>query len=302
MRTILICLLTISSFSAWSQTDTTSVNTQYSKIIKHDGTELIGVILKNDEREVLLKTKTLGNVIIPKHTIKSIEKIKSSEVKVDGEVWPGNLLPSRYTITTNGLPVKKREGYLRVMPIGVDFQFPITDNWSIGGMTSWYGVPMIVTSKVSQSITQKVHVSAGFLYGNLLHGASFTGDPFFSYGGGIGFGNLTIGNEEKNLNFSAGYGFVHYPGWQNNVNVIESAGTTMFSVAGMARISKQALFVFDSMGILVNGSPLYWINPAVRYMPKPSNIWQFGLSMAGFEDSFIPVPIPMISFTKVFLK
>lgn len=302
MKVFIIILISTISTLAWSQNDSIPINTKYSKVIKHDGTEFIGVILKDNEREILLKTKTMGNIIIPKHTIKKIEAIDQTEVKDDGEIWPINLLSSRYTLTTNGLPVKKGEGYVRFMPIGTDFQFPITDSWSIGGMTSWYGIPLIVTSKVSQSITNNFHVSAGFLYGNLMHGAGFSNDPFLSYGGGIGFGNITIGNEERNLNVSGGYGFVHFPGWVNNARVLENHGTTMFSIAGMARISKQAVFIFDSMGLIVDGSPIYWVNPAVRYMPKPTNIWQFGISMAGFEDTFLPVPLPMISFTKVFKK
>lgn len=290
----------------YAQTDTT---VQY-RVTKNNGTQYIGILLKNDAQEVILKTKTLGEVAIPKHMIKSIEKIEGDEVQKDGQVWSRNLMSSRYSLTTNGFPVHKKEGYLKVMPVGVDFQFAITDNWSIGGMTSWYGVPLIITSKYSIEIEPTFHVSAGILYGNLLHGSRiFTGDKAFSLGGGIAFGNMTFGTEERNINISAGYGFVHYPEtvynpetFQYEEDGIFASGTAMFSVAGMYRISEQGVLVFDSMGLIVNGEIYYGINPAIRYMPKPENIWQFGIGVGGNSDFIVPVPIPMISFTKIFIK
>ena len=303
MKTLLIILFAFTTTLLRGQNENTDIDTtKYSRITKHDGSELVGIILKMDAREILLKTKTIGNMVIPKHLIKKIETIEDAEVKTDGDIWPRNLLPSRYTLTTNGIPVKKGEGYLRVMPLGVDCQFPVTDYWSVGGMTSWYGVPIIVTSKLSKSIDDDLHVSAGFLYGNLLHGAAFSGDPFFSYGGGIGFANITLGDEEKNFNISGGYGFVHNPTFMDNVQTIQSNGTAMFSIAAMARAESKITLLFDSVGILVDDNIYYWVNPAVRYMSKPTNIWQFGINVGGRNDLFVPIPFPSVSFTKVFKK
>ena len=205
---------------------------------------------------------------------------------------------------------KKNEGYLKVIPIGVDFQFAITDSWSIGGMTSWYGVPLIVTSKYSFELDRTLHVSAGFLYGNLLHGAQiFIGGDPFSVGGGIGFGNITFGADERNINISGGYGFVHQSFTQIDPATLEylgteirADGTVMFSIAGMYRFSEQGTFIFDSMGLLVDGEIFYGINPAIRYSPKPYHIWQFGIGIGGSSDFLVPIPLPMISFTKVFKK
>ncbi len=312
MKTFVLVFLILGalmmSLPGYSQQDSTQLTTpqKYSRIIKNDGSEYIGIIIRQDAREVLVKTENLGEIIIPKHEIKLIEEITDSEVKDDGEIWPRNRLTSRYTLTTNGFPVKKGEGYLRVMPAGIDCQFPITDNWSIGGMTSWYGIPLIVTTKVSAALDDELHVSAGMLYGNLLHGAAFAGESTFSYGGGIGFANLTFGGEENNLNLSAGYGFVHYPTSEftptGSITTTGVYGTTMFSIGGMSRVTKRGTFVFDSMGLISDGSIYYWLNPAIRYMPQPDNIWQFGLSLAGADDFLIPIPIPSVSFTKVFEK
>ncbi|MFT5821689.1 MAG: hypothetical protein ACI8ZM_002943 [Crocinitomix sp.] len=286
-----------------------SDSTRY-KVTKNDGTQYVGVLIKNDAKEVILITESLGEVAIPKHTIKSIEKVDPSEIQQDGAIWSRNLLASRYSITTNGFPVRKHEGYLKVMPLGLDFQFALTDNWSLGGMASWYGVPLILTTKYSHEISPTLNVSGGLLYGNLLYASNIFGNGgSFTTGGGIAFGNLTFGTEERNFNISTGYGFVHNSSNQNDPitgeligSNIESNGAGMFSVAGMARVSEQATLVFDSMGLIYDGDIYFMINPAVRYMPKPQNIWQFGMSMVGYTEEVLPLPIPMISFTIVFIE
>lgn len=291
--------------ASFAQTDSTKY-----KVTKNDGTQYVGVLIKNDSKEVVLVTESIGEVSIPKHMIKSIEPVEASEVRRDGSIWPRNLLASRYSITTNGFPVHKHEGYLKVMPIGLDFQFALTDKWSLGGMTTWWGVPMIVTTKYSFEISEDLHASAGLLYGNLLYFSNNIGSGGgFSTGGGIVFGNLTLGDEESNLNIGGGYGFVHsgvsiydptIPG--SVYQGIQGEGAAMFSIAGMKRISEQATIVFDSMGLLYDGEIFFGLNPAIRYMPKQSHIWQFGIGMGGTSGDFFPIPVPMISFTKIFSK
>lgn len=306
----LITLIAIFGFIALNNVNFAQTDSTNYRVTKNDGTQYVGILIKNDAQEVILKTLSIGEVAIPKHTIKSIEKVGAEEVQNDGKIWPRNLLASRYSITTNGFPVRKKEGYLKIMPVGVDFQFALSDNWSIGGMATWYGVPLIVTTKYSFEISPDLHASGGVLYGNLLHGAQiFSSNGAFTVGGGIGFGNLTFGSEERNLNISGGYGFVHFP--RNEFDpatgmftgeAMNVKGAGMFSVAGMYRVSEQATLIFDSMGLIANGEIYFGATPAVRYMPKPSNIWQFGLSIVGVSDYIVPVPIPMLSFTKIFIK
>ncbi len=295
--------------------DTLVASKDQYKVIKNDGSTYIGYILKNDAREVLLRTDNLGDVYIPKHEIKSMDKYDLMEEEIAEIESERNLLPSRYIQTTNGFPVKKGEGYAKFMLVGIDMQFAITDKWSMGGMTTWWGVPLVFTTKYSFNLTEGINASLGVLYGNLVYGNIFTSsNSAFSNGGGIGFGNLTFGDEDANLNVSAGYGFIHsnqYYYEQNGVDASgypiyesgyrnEISGTTLISIAGMKRISKQAMFVFDSVINLNDFSNVILFSPAVRYMPKPSNIFQFGLGMGVFDGDLFPLPMPMISFYKVF--
>ena len=68
------------------------------RVTKNDGTQYVGFLLKNDSKEVILRTDVLGEVAIPKHVIKSIEKIEDSEVRKDGKFWSQNLLSSGYSL------------------------------------------------------------------------------------------------------------------------------------------------------------------------------------------------------------
>ena len=47
-------------------------------VTKHDGTEYIGVIISDDGREVLIETKALGKIYIPKSDIRSIVIVETN--------------------------------------------------------------------------------------------------------------------------------------------------------------------------------------------------------------------------------
>src|SRR5688572_28749291 len=64
-------------------------------VMKHDKTEFIGKILSQDAREVLIETKEMGQIIIPKHEIRSIKEVKPEEMTVAGYV-PAEVFSTRY--------------------------------------------------------------------------------------------------------------------------------------------------------------------------------------------------------------
>lgn len=314
-RLLLIMFVLMGVFNqATAQEDTLVPSKDLYRVVKNDGAEYIGFLLKNDAREVLIRTESLGDIYIPKHEIKSIEKYNPEEEDLIEKDHERHLLPSRYIQTTSGLPVKKGEGYAKFMLVGLDLQFAITDHWSMGGMTSWAGTPIIFTTKYSHSISEKLHTSVGLLYGNLIYADFFGSGGPFSTGGGILFGNLTFGNAEANINISGGYGFTHAnvehqeqigtDPWgvpiysYSYVNEVE--GTALFSLGAMKRITPQAVLVFDSIINFNDYSNLAFFAPAVRYMPQQTNIFQFGLGMGVIDGELIPLPMPMLSFHKIF--
>jgi hypothetical protein len=316
-NTLLIIALFLCGSQLLAQEITTdSTSSEIYVVTKNDGTKFIGVIVKNDAREVLIKTQEKGDVYIPKHEIKSIDKLKAEDFK-KGKYIGENPLSSRYIFTTNGLGLKKNESYLKVNIIGmIDFEMGITDKISAGIMSSFYGMPVVGNVKYSFNLADNINSSVGVIYGNTTWLSSSFFDKPFRIGGGIVFGNVTFGDRKKNLNFSGGYGFVHYPEKQYQTQTItdpwgytyteyiytgtiqKTAGTALFSVGGMTQVSEKATLLFDSVIAYEEGDVFYAVAPAVRYAASSTNIWQFGLSMVGLNETILPIPLPLVSYHK----
>jgi hypothetical protein len=77
---ILFFMLFVSGFAS-SQVSQTDTNTYVIK--KSNGTEYIGKIISDDGREVLIATKELGNIYIPKADITSIKVVNVEKEMVN---------------------------------------------------------------------------------------------------------------------------------------------------------------------------------------------------------------------------
>lgn len=229
-------------------------STQISyKVIKQNGSAFVGIIVSQDARELLLETEDVGLVYIPKHEIEEIVESKESN-----EIVTGGLFATRYFLTTNGFNINRGDNYVQWNLFGPDFQFGVADNFTLGIMTSWVGLPIIGTAKYSGKIADKFYGGVGFLGG--------TGSwAFPEYGLLLPFGFLSGGNRVNNINVSAGYGLLFSPkggydytisptptDWSTNsytevYNENNAAeGRILFSIAGMFRINDKYSFVFDS--------------------------------------------------------
>jgi len=257
MKKILITLLVIilSTYSTFAQNEGAKVVTY--KIIKQNGSAFIGVIISQDARELLLQTEDVGLVYIPKHEIDEIVEIKEGE-----KALTGGLFATRYFLTTNGLNINKGDNYVIWNLFGPEFQFGVADDFTLGIMTSWAGMPIIGTAKYSRQIADKAYGGVGFLGG--------TGSwAFPEYGLLLPFGFLSVGDRVNNLNVSVGYGLlfserdeysytiINTPNeyYTNSVDYIhrtinDTEGRALFSVAGMFRINDKFSFVFDSFFML----------------------------------------------------
>lgn len=90
---------------SWGQVDTTSVaSRQLVKIIQTDKSELIGYILKEDERELFFETQDGRKIYIPQYIIKEIVPINIADFNAKGDFVGEDIFATRYFITTNGLP------------------------------------------------------------------------------------------------------------------------------------------------------------------------------------------------------
>lgn len=265
--------MTIVSLGLFAQEDTTSTEKkQLFVVLKTDGNEYIGYILKDDGREVLLETENLGKIYIPKSQIKNITKVEDEKLIQNGSYNTEGPFTTRYTFTTNALPIKKGEDYALVNLYGPEVHFAVSDNFNIGVMTSWIASPFVLAMKYSMKTgNENINLSAGLLAGSSGYLNSFRGY------GGLAFGNITFGDRRRNITFSAGYLFIDPNAsrterfakegiYQNNNEYFYSydvpsssteqiknntIASPMFSIGGYHKVSKRASFIFDSMiGIL----------------------------------------------------
>jgi hypothetical protein len=236
-----------SSISAQSS-DTITVK-KIVLIKKIDGGEFIGEIISNDDREILIKTKTtIGRLYISKSDISSISfiNVKEKEQNETGEFRAEGPFTTRYYFTNNALPIKRGENYAFINLFGPEVHFAVTDNLNFGLISSWIGSPITLVSKLSIISAKKLHISVGNIIGS--SGYLFQGRALV----GLHWGTLTIGDRMRNISFSAGYGYFNDKSY--TISRIEDSfhDALFLGLGGIAPIGEKASFILD--GMLISNS------------------------------------------------
>ncbi len=280
--------------AAQEGSDTTTVSYKMYVVVKNDGTEYVGQILKQDSREVLIKTDKLGEIYIPKHEIKEIREIENIKEYKSGVSFRENRMASRYYLTTSAIPLGKGNDYFRLTYFLLEAQFALGDNFSLGVMTTPVGAPIVLTPKFGYEVADKFHLGGGLLFGSL----SWTRPD---YGGLFGYGLATYGTKNHNVTLGAGYGFVYGDGNVSGQNA------PLISMGSHLRIGSSAFFNFEALIVVNSDFALGALIPGVRWVTKKQNVWDFGFTGGFFSDrtggggaEVVPLPIPMISWTTFF--
>ena len=228
-----------------------------------NGNEYTGTIISDDGREMLFESTTLGKIYLKKMEIKSISNYKEDDfVIINDEKIKSTSFSTRYSFTTNALPIKKKDNYYMINLWGPEFHVAIADNFNVGVMTSWIGSPFAVAAKYSfQTKNPKLNFSVGQIAGS---GGYFSLNTLLS----LSFANVTLGDRDRNITFGGGY-FVFdnnsqmvKPGTYNyNPNTFQydyqytnrkATQGLVGSVGAHLRISEKASFIFDSMFGMLN--------------------------------------------------
>jgi len=323
-KSILTILCLFFAVVAFGQTD----STKRVLVTKHDGGQYTGILLSDDGREILLDTKEIGKIYIPKHLIKSIEELSANQNVIsdstpknqqntnDANDFPDeynyrNFMSTKYIQGDNAFPLRKGETFLKFMPLGMEGQVYLRENWSIGAMTSYIGAPIGVRSKLSFPMKDSNYFSLDVIYGSMMFGSL--------YGSGIGTGGgafsagFTFGNRSTNFTVKTGFVFLHeevQTGWWDQVNWVWNQGPTIVygypagyaSFSGMTEINARSQLVFDLFAGAGTGGTIVATGAAFRFGPKPRHRFQLGLSLVITDGFFIPVPIPNISYSFILPK
>ena len=201
---ILICgFISPSTFEVFAQDtqSTTTNNTKYVRLILQNGGMYEGEVLEIDESTFLISTLLLGNMRITKTDIASITYISADEV---GQMnmssnRTGDINPqaTRYFFAPSAMQLKKGEGYYQnAWLIYNQVSYGISNNLTIGMSMTPVGTGGTV--KFGLDISDNFHLSAG----GIAIIPFWDDEPV-----GIGFANMTFGNERKNISIAYGNAF-----------------------------------------------------------------------------------------------
>ncbi|WP_027418311.1 hypothetical protein [Crocinitomix catalasitica] len=261
----LFCFGYSGSNVVYSQVDVTYSEYDLVKVNMKDGSFKTGFILSDDGREILLNSREVGKIYLPKSDIKNIVILgDEADESTTGEVTLPPSFNTRYHFTTNSLPLKKGEHYAMINLYGPEVHLAPLDNLSIGIMTTWMASPFVLALKYTIPTNNK-NINFGL---GTLFGTSGYWNAFANYGG-LYWGMVTFGDADLNLTLSAGYshfdtdglnsfqtvskegiyyGTVSNPAYPEQETVKNNNLTApAFSVGFAAKIGKNATFIMDGM-------------------------------------------------------
>ncbi len=244
----IVCLyLATISFAQAQQTEKQD-STQQVIIFLEDKSEIAGELISEDEREVIIRSASLGLLTFQRSEVKRIIYLGRN-----GRIPNPN--PTRYFIGQSAYTHEKGEGYYQnIYGLFNLVSYGVTDRFSlIGGVeliSLFSGNPIVfLNAKYGIPIAPKLNAAASVSY---LTIAGSLAD--FSLGTVNGL--LTYGSEEHQVTVGTGYGFAN--GDIGNSGIV--------TVGGVTRLSKRFAFVTENY-ILTSGEEAI-ISGGLRYIAK----------------------------------
>jgi hypothetical protein len=222
----------ISVTAAFSQTE----GEDMWRIETTDGSIYIGMVQKSDGEVVVLETKNIGIIRIPRAEIVLMTKGDSEVVYRNKKLESSSFSHSRYFFSPNSYNMKKGEGYYHNFMVFVNqASYGINDYISIGaGLVPLFlfdgtSSPFWITPKVSIPIVEnKFNLGAGALLGTIIGEDAGVA--------GIAYGLATYGSRESNINLGVGYGFIDG----------ETTESAIINLSGMTNVSRRTTLMFES--------------------------------------------------------
>ncbi len=178
----------------------------FYKVVTVQNQTFVGELISEDDDSITLRTESLSRLTIERANIKSLEKIDPDRIK-DGVYWYENPQSTRYFFSPNAIGLRKGRGYYQnTWVLFNNVNYGVSNNFSIGGglipmfLFGTSSTPVWVLPKVSVPVvSEKFYVGGGAMIGGVL------GEDTEAVG--ILYGVGTVGNRDKNLSVSLGYGY-----------------------------------------------------------------------------------------------
>lgn len=177
-----------------------------------DGSFFHGRVIKQNGSEAEIKTKTPSvfsdsvekKITIPLERVKEMRQIEEKDIHRKGKYWYPNMNASRYFFGPSAIPMVKGDGYYQNADLIInDVNYGITKNFSLqgGGIIPF---AVFLMPKFGYKVKDNFHVGGGLLLGSTL--LKFRKS---NYKTGAMYGLATVGNNNNNLTFGMGYGFLN---------------------------------------------------------------------------------------------
>ncbi|RYF62004.1 MAG: hypothetical protein EOO39_31105 [Cytophagaceae bacterium] len=213
-------------------------------ILLKDGTQLRGELVRQDSIEAVVRTRDLGEVRLRADQIVSMEQ---QGAQADGAIYPNQFAQTMRLAPTAFSAEKGRLYYRNYIVYFSQFEYGITDNWSVG-TTFFTFVPIAVFSlstKVSFPVSDRVRLGVSGQYiGIRSDGFLFGGGRGSIQGAGYLQGIVTTGDRQNNTTFGLGWG----------VSNGELTRTVVGSFGLVRKVSPKLSFITENFVLLGRGT------------------------------------------------
>jgi len=147
MRPIVLILavaLSVSLCSAQSSASPQAAEPSYVRLVMFDGTSRMGELIELSDSEIVIETRQLGVVRVPKYLVKGMSNLAAREYQQLFQAFQGremalNPQSSRYFFAPSGIQLRQGDGYFQSNIALNSVSLGVTENITIGGLLSFLG-------------------------------------------------------------------------------------------------------------------------------------------------------------------
>ena len=240
----------------------------YYRVTLRDGQFRYGYLIRENEWEVVLRTKRLGDVSIPKQTVKSIMRYR--DPKATDRRDP--IFANRYFLMSSAEPIDPGDHYVLINLWGPELHMGVARGFTASVQTTWIANPVLAGLRYGHPINPYLHVGAGLLYG---------GDLFQRGNGNIFLptATATLGDRRYNLSLSLG---------KLLASEQPQLRGTFLSAGGFVAVSDRLGVLFEAGRL--SGGDARLIMPGVRWQRRRGGYIQLAAVGLSYPDPQAPEP------------
>ena len=250
-----------------------------------DGTVIIGTFVKDEGGNIYINDLQGEEVYLPKVMVAQTHEVTDDNLR-GGEYWFPNLHDSRYFFSPSGFGLKEGEGYINnIYWLVWQFQYGVTDDLSLGGGTSIFGLPTTLNAKYSFNLRENLNMATGYFWVGSLFWDIDDDRTAIS----MPFAVITRGSKENNITFGLGYnlsstlyddssdGYYDVDPYGNTIYIQEEAKydyleRVTLNFGATFRTSRRFSFIAEAWVFDLADEPMIMGGPGIRYFRKINRV------------------------------